>query len=98
MKVRMRGTGRIARALALATVAALVAGCGTKPAAEGNMVEMRDMDVIDGTANDAMTDLDAVRSDGIGIGSNELNGSAPAAPAKPAGAASAKDTETVPTE
>jgi hypothetical protein len=99
MKARTRGTGPLARGLALALAVALLAGCGAKKTAAGNAVEMRDMEVVDGTANDAMTDLDAVRSDGIGVGTNEVNASAPAKPARPGGAPAATgDTETVPTE
>jgi hypothetical protein len=95
MNACMRDIGRLGQALALALTVTLVAGCDTKTTAEGNVVEMRDMEVVDGTANDAMTNLDAVRADGIGVGSNEQNASAPARPASPA---AAKDTETVPAE
>jgi hypothetical protein len=95
MTGRTRAIGRIGQGMALILAVALLSGCGTKKTAAGNAVEMRDMEVVDGTANDAMTDLDAVRADGIGVGSNEGNGAAPAPKAAPA---AAKDTETVPTE
>lgn len=36
-------------------------------------VEMRDMEVIDGTVNDDMTNLDAVRADGTGLASGEAS-------------------------
>lgn len=42
----------------------LLGACdGSKPAAGGN-VTMRDMEVVDGTANDSMTDLDNATTDG----------------------------------
>lgn len=42
----------------------LISACdGSKPAAGGN-VTMRDMEVVDGTANDSMTDLDNATTDG----------------------------------
>lgn len=47
----------------LATVTLLCACDGSKPAAGGN-VTMRDMEVVDGTANDSMTDLDNATTDG----------------------------------
>lgn len=90
-----------AHGIAALAAALLLAGCGSPKKAAGNAVEMRDMEVVDGTANDAMTDLDAVRSDGVGVGSNAGNQSAPAAPkAKPATpeAASGGDSEAVPAE
>ncbi|MCP1471600.1 hypothetical protein J3E64_003311 [Sphingobium sp. OAS761] len=67
---------------------AALAGCGgdDKP---GNMVQMKDMEVVDGTATDAMTDLDGVQSEGVSAalpdGNAASNSSAaPAAAAKPA--------------
>jgi hypothetical protein len=88
------GQGMIAAAAVL-----LLAGCGSDKKAAGSAVEMRDMDVVDGTANDAMTDLDAVRSDGVGVGSNTGNQSAPAETAKPAKAdAESSESEAVPAE
>ena len=33
----------------------------------GNSVQMKDMEVVDGTATDAMTDLDGVQSEGTAI-------------------------------
>lgn len=82
--------------LALAASAAL-AGCGGKTQTAGNDVEMRDMEVVDGTVNDSMTDLDAVRSDGVGMTNNSGETPHRAAPAadEPANGA---DTETVASE
>lgn len=47
-------------ALALLSLTA----CGKDEAAGGSNVAMRDMEVIDGTANDSMVDLDAATGDG----------------------------------
>jgi hypothetical protein len=61
------------RALALCAMPCLLlAGCGggSGDDAAGNTVEMRDMDVVDGTVNDSMTDLDAVQADGVGTPAN----------------------------
>lgn len=60
--------------------------CGKKD--EGaTKVQMKDMEVVDGTATDAMTDLDGVQSEGTAIAlpadNASANGSAPAT-AKPA--------------
>jgi len=41
-------------------------GCGDKDQG-GNKVQMKDMEVVDGTATDAMTDLDGVQSEGTAI-------------------------------
>ncbi|HZV19066.1 MAG TPA: hypothetical protein VFF84_10300 [Sphingobium sp.] len=72
---------RMTMALPLAALCAplLLAGCGGGNQAAGNNVEMRDMDVVDGTVNDSMTDLDAVKADGVGAVSNTSNTSRPAA-------------------
>ncbi len=51
-----------ARHILLASCA-LVAACGGETKG-GNSVQMKDMDVVDGTTTDAMTDLDGVQSEG----------------------------------
>jgi len=67
--------------IGVGAAALLLAGCGgKKEAAAGNDVEMRDMEVVDGTANDAMTDLDAVQADGVGIGNNAAGNASGRAP------------------
>lgn len=48
----------------------LLAACGGGTETSGNAVEMRDMEVVDGTVNDSMTDLDAVKADGLGAVNN----------------------------
>ncbi len=88
----LTGTGL----MALAAACALLAGCGDSNSAASNAVEMRDMDVVDGTVSDDMTDLDAVRSNGVGAGESAGNSAAPNA--APAPQPSAADTEAVPAE
>jgi len=63
---------------ATATACLALAGCGGGKEAAGNAVEMRDMEVVDGTVNDSMTDLDAVKADGVGMVENAGNVSRPA--------------------
>jgi len=61
-----------------------LAACGGKEEG-GNKVQMKDMEVVDGTATDAMTDLDGVQSEGTAIalpGGNAADNSSAAA--KPA--------------
>ncbi|MBO9574344.1 MAG: hypothetical protein J7494_01275 [Sphingobium sp.] len=94
-----RGARRIAiHGLLLFTTAALLGGCGQKKTAASNVVQMRDMEVVDGTTNDAMTDLDAVSASGTGIGNNAGNASSVATKAKTAPEENAKDAEAVPSE
>ncbi|WP_311266795.1 hypothetical protein [Sphingobium sp. WCS2017Hpa-17] len=70
----------------LTLIAAILplAACGGKEEG-GNKVQMKDMEVVDGTATDAMTDLDGVQSEGTAValpGNNSADASS--APAKPA--------------
>ncbi len=44
--------------------AALLAACNGKEEAATNTVAMKDLEVVDGTASDAMTDLDGVQTEG----------------------------------
>ncbi len=82
----------------LAAASLLLTGCGQKKTAASKVVEMRDMEVVDGTANDDMTDLDAVRTNGVGTGNNAAS-VAPAPKAKaPAPGKAPADTEAVPDE
>lgn len=62
--------GRLACITALCLLAA---ACGGGSDTTGNTVEMRDMEVVDGTVNDSMTDLDAVKADGVGAVDNAGN-------------------------
>jgi hypothetical protein len=75
---------------------ALLAACGGGDKG-GNSVQMKDMEVVDGTATDAMTDLDGVQSEGtatvLPVGNAADNGSASTPPAKPAEKAKNDDSE-----
>ncbi|MCI4591598.1 hypothetical protein MOK15_16055 [Sphingobium sp. BYY-5] len=80
-----------ARTICIAALLPLAAcGGGDK---SGNSVQMKDMEVVDGTATDAMTDLDGVQSEGTAIALPDANassnGSDAARPAKPANPKSA---------
>ena len=85
-------------ALLLAVSAALT-GCGSGEEDSGNIaeVEMRDMEMVDGTINDAMTDLDGVQMDGTAMDANGSNvaepgnGSVPSMPNAQSEAGSAAD-------
>lgn len=83
--------------LALTATCFALASCGGNDVADGNTVEMRDMEVLEGTVNDSMTDLDAVRSDGVGAVDNAGSVSR-AQSSEPAEEASNDDTETVASE
>jgi hypothetical protein len=78
---------------ALATLGCLsLVACGGKDEG-GNKVQMKDMEVVDGTATDAMTDLDGVQSEGgaLAMPDNGTNASAAApAPKEKAAAADAE--------
>ena len=74
-----------------------LAGCGSSKETAGNAVEMRDMEVVDGSVNDSMTDLDAVKADGVGNVNNAGNVSEAREPAQGASGNSG-DTETVASE
>ena len=83
-------------AMVAALAALLLAGCGSKTkTAVGNEVQMRDLNVVDGTANDAMTDLDAVKADGVGLGSNGATNAAAAPKVKAGQEPVSKDAEAV---
>lgn len=64
---------------------ALLAACGGGDKG-GNSVQMKDMEVVDGTATDAMTDLDGVQSEGtatvLPAGNAAENGTTPAKPSE----------------
>lgn len=55
-------------------------GCGGGDKG-GNVVQMKDMEVVDGTATDAMTDLDGVQSEGTPAVMPAGNASSAARPA-----------------
>lgn len=73
-----------ARAALIALMLPLAA-CGSKDTGNKNLVPMKDLEVVDGTANDAMTDLDGVKSEGTalvdtGAGNTSSNASNTTAP------------------
>jgi hypothetical protein len=88
---------RMSIALPLVGACLLLAGCGGGTETSGNAVEMRDMEVVDGTVNDSMTDLDAVKADGLGAVNNAGSVSR-ANGAQPAEGGNSGDTETVASE
>lgn len=72
--------GTIAAALCAISCLLLASCGGGSKETPGNTVEMRDMDIVDGTVNDSMTDLDAVRADGVGMPAHAGNAARPTAP------------------
>lgn len=70
---------RLPFAAALIAACLPLAACGGKD--EGSTkVQMKDMEVVDGTATDAMTDLDGVQSEGTAValpGNESGNNSTP---------------------
>lgn len=74
--------------IAAALLTMTVSACGDGAKEGGNSVAMKDLEVVDGTASDAMTDLDGVRAEGTALapGAASTNASEPAkrdgAPAK----------------
>ncbi len=69
---------RSASAVLIASACFTLAACGGEKTA-GSNVQMRDMEVVDGTVNDSMTDLDAVKADGVGAVNGTGNESRPKA-------------------
>ncbi len=81
----MRRTTKTALTAALLAGCIALAACGDKDQG-GNKVQMKDMKVVDGTATDAMTDLDGVQSEGTAIAlpsGNAAENSSPPAKAAP---------------
>lgn len=62
----MRLDARTIFTATLLTACAPLTGCGGTEKG-GNSVQMKDMEVVDGTATDAMTDLDGVQSEGTSV-------------------------------
>lgn len=73
---------------------ALLTACGGGDKG-GNTVQMKDMEVVDGTATDAMTDLDGVQSEGAAVALPTANAAAPAADNAARPEAPAPDAEVV---
>lgn len=53
--------------IALIALMLPLAACGSKGTDNKSTVPMKDLEVVDGTANDAMTDLDGVKSEGTAL-------------------------------
>ena len=70
-----------------------LSACNSGTTAASNSVAMRDMEVVDGTVSDGMTDLDAAKVDGTAMEQTAGNNAAEARPA--VNAAAAKDSEVV---
>ena len=61
----MRSCSRSSLLFIVAFAVLPLAACGSEKS--GNSVQMQDMEVVDGTATDAMTDLDGVQSEGTAV-------------------------------
>jgi len=74
---------------------ALLTACGGDEKS-GNTVQMKDLEVVDGTTTDAMTDLDGVQSEApapVSSSASAANATAPSTPDEPAGNGTQPDTE-----
>lgn len=67
---------RTGLAVALAASLFALTACGGAKEEDRKQVEMRDMDVVDGTIDDSMTNLDAVRADGTALANGAANSAA----------------------
>lgn len=85
------------RHLSLLTAVVLgLSACGSNDGASTNTVAMKNLEVVDGTASDAMTDLDGVKSESPAAA--PLNGSNVAASSPPKAAGNSvepADTEVI---
>jgi hypothetical protein len=92
----MRPAPKTLLSISALVACALLAACGGGEKS-GNSVQMKDMEVVDGTATDAMTDLDGVQSEGtatvLPTGNAADNGSSSATPKKPAEKPQSDDSE-----
>ena len=61
------------RAILFATLALPLASCGKDNAQNTSAVALNNLEVVDGTASDAMTDLDGVKSEGTPIIADPTN-------------------------
>lgn len=90
---------RLAMTATALSLVLLTTGCGgVKDSGNTTEVQMKDLETVDGTINDAMTDLDGVQSEGTAMAETGSNSGTSAAPAgntaKEAGESPASDTET----
>lgn len=70
-------------ALGLVALALALGGCGGSKPSGGSEVTLRDVEVVDGTANDAMVDLDNAATEDF-VADNAANSAAPAPKAEKA--------------
>lgn len=96
----MKSLPNAPRTILLTAMALSIASCGGKSSDSTNTVAMKDLEVVDGTASDAMTDLDGVKSEGTAMMPSNDSGAASASKSKtganaaePAG--NAADTEVI---
>lgn len=62
-------------------LALMLAACGGEDEATNSVeVQMKDLEAVDGTINDAMTDLDGVQMEGTAMAEGENSATPPAAP------------------
>ncbi|SCW92990.1 hypothetical protein SAMN02927924_04263 [Sphingobium faniae] len=78
----MHARMRIWIGVALLSGGMALTGCGGGEKT-GNAVQMKDMEVVDGTATDAMTDLDGVQSEGTLAAMPNASNAGTAAAARP---------------
>ena len=95
----MSSLPHVRRIALLTAVLISLAACGSGPADVQSNVSMKDLEVVDGTASDAMTDLDGVRSEGTALAPTGESNSVSAGAARPAANATAPaeeaDTEVI---
>ncbi|MDX3909362.1 MAG: hypothetical protein QHC67_06030 [Sphingobium sp.] len=76
------------RVILFAALALPLASCGKGDSQNSSAVAMNNLEVVDGTASDAMTDLDGVKSEGTPLAANATD-----APGNNASRASAKNAD-----
>jgi hypothetical protein len=70
----------ISRWIGALGLALALAACGKSGTTTGNSVAMKDLEVVDGTTTDAMTDLDGVRTEGTAMAPMQGGNSVAASP------------------
>jgi hypothetical protein len=87
----------IIRSAVAALLCASLGACGKSGDEAGNMVSLKDLEVVDGTTSDAMTDLDGVKTEGTALAPVPSNATAPA-PSSDRAASSQGNNEAAPPE
>lgn len=90
----------VRRGMLFALFALPLSACGSGNNATTNSVAMKDLEVTDGTATDAMTDLDGVKSEGTAMAppastNSTASSAAPKAAANATDPAQQADTEVI---